>query len=101
METLFLLALVVFVVGCAMFFVIGPALRSDGMMNAGMLAILVSILMAAFAVKLPWTNADRVRRANRTIAAATAAVPDATAESELRALERAAATAAAAVKGGE
>ena len=100
METLFLLAVVVFVVGCAVFFVIGPAIRSDGMMSAGMLAILVSILLAALATSLPWTRADRARRANRAIAAATAAVSEATEESELRALERAAATAAAAVKSG-
>lgn len=45
---------------------------------------------------------ERNRRyaAHATIAAATAAVTDATAESELLALERAAATAAAAVNGG-
>ena len=42
----------------------------------------------------------RQYNARATIAAATAAVAGATAESELRALERAAATAAAAVKGG-
>lgn len=42
----------------------------------------------------------RAANARATIAAATAAVAGATAESELRALERAAATAAAAVNGG-
>ena len=51
-------------------------------------------------VMMPDPPMGRADAARATIAAATAVVPLATAESELRALERAAATAAAAVNGG-
>jgi uncharacterized membrane protein YgaE (UPF0421/DUF939 family) len=52
-------------------------------------------------IMMPDPPMDRADNARATIAAATAAVTDATAESELLALERAAATAAAAVVGCE
>ena len=55
----------------------------------------------AWRINRPTPEMVREDNARATIAAATAAVPLATAESELRALERAAATAAAAVNGGE
>ena len=70
--------------------------------SAAVIACLPAVLVLAMVSVLP-PNAARIRadNARATIAAATAAVTDATAESELRALERAAATAAAAVNGGE
>jgi len=65
-------------------------------------AIVMIVGMFGVFVWRDWrTPAGRDRAARATIAAATAAVTDATAESELRALERAAATAAAAVNGGD
>lgn len=51
-------------------------------------------------VMMPDAPLDRASAARATIAAATATAIAGTAESELRALERAAATAAAAVNGG-
>ncbi len=70
----------------------------------GLLTFVVG-LSAMFAGLVLWVEprnqpAFRAINARATIAAATAAVTDATAESELLALERAAATAAAAVNGG-
>lgn len=72
--------------------------------SRGLLTFVIGLL-AMFAGLVLWveplnTPAHRAANARATIAAATAAVAGATAESELRALERAAATAAAAVKGG-
>ena len=80
-----------------------------GRLKADLLTIVTVVVIIVYGVGLVVAYrydeahlADRVRidNARATIAAATAAVTDATAESELRALERAAATAAAAVKGG-
>ena len=68
-----------------------------------------AFMSLGFALFVVWTwrigqptpDEARANNARATIAAATAAAPLATAESELLALERAAATAAAAAKGGE
>lgn len=71
-------------------------------MGVGLFSCLPFVLiLGAVALFPPNRGAFRAANARATIAAATAAVAGATAESELRALERAAATAAAAVKGGE
>ena len=76
-----------------------------GPTRVGAVALLIAMSggAAMFYAVYNMNNTPEVIRANNaraTIAAATAAVPLATAESELLALERAAATAAGAVKGG-
>lgn len=77
-----------------------------GLGAAGKEGWALALLVTGFAmsivggVMLPDPPMGRADAARATIAAATAAVTDATAESELRALERAAATAAVAVNGG-
>ena len=75
----------------------GGALSATGKEGAS-LALLVTGFVASIAggVMMPDAPLYRAANARATIAAATAAVAGATAESEIRALERAAATAATA-----
>lgn len=87
--------------------VIGSYSKDDVTMSLAITAGLLFLFVGFLVLEAPKASntpaaiaAARQRNALATIAAATAAVADATAESELRALERAAATAAAAVKGG-
>ena len=90
---LMLLGVVVMIVGAGA----GAADKEGWALVLLMTGLFMSIVGGVMMPDPPMGRADAARA---TIAAATAVVPLATAESELRALERAAATAAAAVNGG-
>ena len=96
-----------FVVGILTMYVAGAISTGLGPTRGGCVALLIAVTGGVAMVGAVWVEgntpeATRVYNARATIAAATAAVASGTAESELRALERAASVAAtAAAKGGD
>lgn len=89
---------------CFVVLVVVSQAISDDMPRASLVTLVAAIgllVVWAWRINRPTPEMVRADNARATIAAATAAVAIGTAESELRALERAAATAAAAANGGE